>query len=140
MHTNVNGGIVTIMLKKNKLKITLASFVFILSFSTFAVFSQPVNAQSPNMLFAAPVSCGTSADCKTLYEKYINPFVRLLTAAVGVLAVLMIVIGGVQYSSAGSDPQKVAAAKQRIINAIIGLVAYIFLFGFLNWVVPGGIA
>lgn len=74
-----------------------------------------------------------------------NPIVRyslwainILSAGVGVLAVIMLIIGGIQYSSAGGDPQKVKAAKNRITNVVIGLVAYFFLFAFLQWIVPGG--
>lgn len=69
---------------------------------------------------------------------YVRLAINVLSAGVGVLAVIMLIIGGIQYSSAGGDPQKVKAAKNRITNVIIGLIAYFFLFAFLQWVVPGG--
>lgn len=74
-----------------------------------------------------------------LFDKYINPFVVFLSAFAGVAIVLSIIIGGVQYSSAGSDPNKVSAAKKRITNALVALAFFIFLLGFLQWVVPGGL-
>ncbi|MGB4759507.1 MAG: hypothetical protein WBP26_05645 [Candidatus Saccharimonadales bacterium] len=86
----------------------------------------------------AAVECSSDA-CRNLYTKYINPLVRLLSAAVGVVVVASIVIGGVQYSAAGSDPQKVAEARKRISNAILALVVFIFLSAFLQWLIPGGI-
>jgi hypothetical protein len=64
---------------------------------------------------------------------------NILSAGVGVIIVIMIIVGGIQYTTAGSDPQKVAAAKSKIMNAIIALIAFFFLFAFLQWVVPGGI-
>lgn len=64
--------------------------------------------------------------------------IEILAAGVGVVATIVIIIAGIQYSSAGGDPQKVKAAKTRITNAIIGLIAYFFLFAFLQWIVPGG--
>lgn len=74
-----------------------------------------------------------------LYARYINPLIKLLSAVVGVLAVLSLVVSGVQMSAAGSDPQQIATAKQRIINTLLGVIAYIFIFALLNWVIPGGV-
>src|SRR5690349_19032988 len=45
---------------------------------------------------------------------YVNPFIRLMTAIVGVVIVLSVVIAGIQYSAAGGDPSGVASAKKRI--------------------------
>ncbi|HLG90755.1 MAG TPA: hypothetical protein VI336_01155 [Candidatus Saccharimonadales bacterium] len=69
----------------------------------------------------------------------INVVVNFLSIGVGVVVIAMIIIGGIQYSIAGDNPQAVNAAKQRIINALIALVAYIFMFAFLQWLIPGGI-
>jgi hypothetical protein len=58
---------------------------------------------------------------------------------VGVLAVISVVVAGIQYSSSADDPATVTKAKQRIFNTVVGLIAYIFLFAFINYLVPGGI-
>jgi len=97
-------------------------------------------ATNTNQFAASECAAGSAGkQCRNLYAKYLNPLVKLLSAVVGVLVVLMVIMGGVQYSAAGSDPQKVAEAKKKITNALLGLAAYIFLFAFLNWLVPGGI-
>lgn len=80
-----------------------------------------------------------AGEMQQLFDKYINPFVAFLSGIAGLIIVISIVAGGVQYSAAGGDPSKVAAAKKRITNAIIALVALIFLFAFLQWLVPGGL-
>jgi len=74
-----------------------------------------------------------------LVTKYINPAVKFMAAAAGVAVVLSIVIGGIQYSSAGGDPSKVGAARKRIQQAVIALLAFLFLMAFLNFIIPGGI-
>lgn len=90
------------------------------------------------------------ADCKpppgTSLDKsncgiigYIVTFTRVLSAIVGVVIVIMIAVGGLQFSMARDDPQAVAAAKNRIRNAVFALLAYLFGFAFLQWLVPGGI-
>lgn len=63
---------------------------------------------------------------------------NILSALVGIVIVLAITVAGIQYSMAGGDPQKVTAAKHRIRSALVALLLYIFMFAFLQWIVPGG--
>jgi Na+/phosphate symporter len=65
--------------------------------------------------------------------------INVLSALVGVIVVIMIIVGGIQYSAAGDDPQKVAAAKSKITNALLALFLFIFMYALLQWLVPGGI-
>lgn len=83
-------------------------------------------------------NCATAAKCD-LMTQYIYPFINLLAAFVGVAVVISMIIGGIQYGSSAGDPQKVSAAKNRIRNAIIALVTFIFLYALLNFLVPGGL-
>lgn len=83
-----------------------------------------------------PVCTGA---CGSFIDNYINPFVVLLTITVGVAAAISIVVAGIQYASSADDPGKVTKAKSRIVNTVIGLLAYIFLIAFLNYLIPGGL-
>ena len=76
---------------------------------------------------------------RCITERYVNPAIALMSGIAGVAVVISIVLGGIQYSAAGGDPGKVAAARNRISKAIIALLAFLFLFAFLNWLLPGGI-
>ena len=69
----------------------------------------------------------------------INMIINFLAAGVGIVVVAVIIIGGIQYMTAGDNPQTVAAAKQRIMNGLIALLAFIFSFALLQWLVPGGV-
>lgn len=94
--------------------------------------SQP--AYTPNDCNEQPVNknnCGI--------VRYIVIFIQLLSGIASVVIVASIIYGGIQYSMAGSDPQKTASAKDRIRNAIIALVFFIFGFALLNFLVPGGV-
>ncbi len=71
--------------------------------------------------------------------KDINMVVNFLSIGVGVIVIGMLILGGIQYSLAGDKPEAVNAAKQRIINALIALFAYMFIFAFVLWLVPGGV-
>lgn len=80
---------------------------------------------------------GISTGCG-LIGKYVNHFITFLSVVVGLLVVIGIISGGIMYSSSAGDPQKAAKAKDRITKAIVALVAFIFLWAFLEWLVPGG--
>lgn len=65
--------------------------------------------------------------------------INILSAVVGIVVVAVIIFAGIEYSASAGDPNRVGAAKSRIINAIIALIAYMFLFVALQWLIPGGL-
>ncbi len=70
---------------------------------------------------------------------YLLTGINVLSALVGVIVVIMIAVGGMQYSMARDNPQAVVAARGRIINALLGLLAYLFMYALLQYLVPGGV-
>jgi hypothetical protein len=70
---------------------------------------------------------------------YINPAITAFTAAFGIIAVISLIAGGIQYATSAGDPQKVANGKKRVFNTIVAIVAYFFLYGFLQFLIPGGL-
>ena len=71
--------------------------------------------------------------------KLLEVGVNVLAIAVGIVAVINIIIGGIQYTASGGDPQKVKDARNRIYNTVYGIVAFVFLYAFMQWLIPGGI-
>lgn len=96
----------------------------------------PAATPAPIKRPSAPDQC-PKGDC--IITGYVNPAIKALSALVGVLVTISIVVGGIQYASSGDDSGKVAAAKDKITKALLALACYIFLYAFLNWIVPGGI-
>jgi hypothetical protein len=84
----------------------------------------------------AGLNCGTSVtlsetgQCPTSTDSdatgQVNEAVRLglnlFSAVVGIIAVVMIIIGGVKYITSGGDAGNVTSAKNTILYAVIGLV------------------
>jgi hypothetical protein len=56
----------------------------------------------------------------------VKKILSLVFVTTGAIAVMMVVIGGLQYSSSQGDPQAISKAKMTIIYAIVGLVVSIF--------------
>jgi hypothetical protein len=73
-----------------------------------------------------------------LWRKYLNPIIAFLSALVGIAVTIALVWGGIKYSMAAGDSNKVSQARHLIRNAIIALVLYIMLYAALNWIIPGG--
>lgn len=97
-----------------------------------------IAAADPNDCKGDPATHQVNKDnCKII--GYIVLLIQVLSAIVGIVVVIMIIVGGIQYSASGDDPQAVAAAKKRIMNAVIAIVFYIFGFAILQYLVPGGV-
>lgn len=54
---------------------------------------------------------------------------------VGIIAVIMLIIGGIKYVISGGDAKKVTDAKNTILYAIIGLVIAFLAFAIVNFVI-----
>ena len=53
---------------------------------------------------------------------------------VGVIAVIMLIIGGIKYVISGGDSKKVTDAKNTILYAIIGMVIAVFSYAIVTFV------
>lgn len=88
-----------------------------------------------------PTELPTSITCKTVQliygssgtdfiKQYVGFIYRLAASIIGVIAVLVIVVSGIQISVAGDDSAKIGEAKERIIQSLFGL-AVLFLAGII---------
>lgn len=108
----------------------------------------PSPAQGTKTGKASSLSDG-DVECKGKYKdldesncgilRVVTLFTRVLSGIAGLVIVIMIIVGGIQYSMSGADPSKVQAAKQKIINALVALLLFVFGFALLQYLVPGGI-
>lgn len=129
---------------KTKIKtisqIILKQFALLMIPVVFAIAIAPIDiahAETPNSitLFAQEECMG--AEC---IENRIRQVARVLSAGLGVVIAIMAVTGGIQYITAGGNPQKISAAKGRIAQALIAMFLFIFGLSILNWLVPGTIS
>lgn len=84
---------------------------------------------------------GTTTDClaDNPIMAWVLTLINFLAAGTGLVITIGIIVGGIQYATAGANPQAVSQAKRRITNAIIALIAFVFLYAFMQWLVPGGV-
>ncbi len=72
-------------------------------------------------------------------EGLLRLVLNILVYGIGVAATIGVVIAGIQYLTARDNPGQVAAAKTRLFNVALGLVAWAVMFAVLNWLIPGGV-
>jgi hypothetical protein len=64
----------------------------------------------------------------------IRTIINGITFVVGLIAVIMIIIGGIFYAISAGDPGKVKKAKDTIMYGIIGLIVALLAFAIINFV------
>ena len=71
---------------------------------------------------AASGDCAIASDPSSKLTSIIKTVINVLSIVVGVVAVVMIIFGGLKYITSGGDSSNVSSAKNTIIYAIVGLV------------------
>jgi multisubunit Na+/H+ antiporter MnhB subunit len=64
----------------------------------------------------------------------IQAIINTVIFVVGIVAVVMVILGGIKYSTSQGDSGKVKSAKDTIMYGIIGLVVAILAFAIVNFV------
>lgn len=76
--------------------------------------------------------CNSTGDsAPNILKNVINTILFVL----GMIAVIMIVIGGIRYTTSNGDSSSTKAAKDTILYAVIGLVVAMLAFAIVNFVV-----
>ncbi len=139
-----------------KIKQILTIAIVFLGIASFAI-SSPVLATSSEADNTS--STGSSKDgCENLTTNIINcegtgedgiegtglwnlllTAINILSAGIGVAAVGGVVYAAVLYSSAGANADNIKKAKGMFVNIGIGIVAYLLMYSFLNYLIPGGL-
>lgn len=83
------------------------------------------------------IECGETDENSIIY--LLKRAIYILYGVVGVLAVVMIIVAGTIYATAGDSEEKVKTAKTMIKNTIIGILLFMFMTMILEFLIPGGI-
>ncbi len=76
--------------------------------------------------------CGGSKDS---LPNIITGILNAIIAISGLIAVIYVIIGGINYMTSTGDAAKVKKAKDTILYALIGLVICVLSFAIVNWVI-----
>lgn len=79
-------------------------------------------------LFGSEASC---AGQTPLFKTITN----VLLFIIGAISVIMLVIGGIRYTTSSGDSSAVTSAKNTILYAIVGIVVALLAFAVVNFVI-----
>jgi len=140
-------------IKKIKLSLTallilaVPFFLFTPPASAFGVPIPSVNTTCPAGTAGTPPNCQPIAQPSKLQYAVkntklvadIQTIVNFLSAGVAIFITGSIIYAAIRYATAGSQPNTVVEARNRIIDSIVALIAFLLIFSFVQWLIPGGI-
>ena len=80
----------------------------------------------------------TTAVCQAKDDTVQGPVrtvISTLLIAIGIIAVIMIIIGGIRYTLSNGDASQIKSAKDTVLYSVIGLVVAMLAYAIVNFVV-----
>ena len=121
---------------KRKLLSIIAAFTMMFSFALAAApaFAAPVDVFPDAACNGNTNVCGNKGSTNPIF-KIIKNVINVLLFASGIIAIIMIIIGGINYTLSSGDNAKVASAKNTVLYAVVGLVVASLSFVVVNFIV-----
>ena len=127
----------------NKLKTMVAAFaIAVMGVASVAAPTFAEGGDCPKGSLRYPGKYETNiSECNIKEEKSndnlmdtLTNIVNVIVAVVGFVAVVMIIVGGIMYTTSSGDSAKVKKAKDTIMYGVIGLVIALLAFAIVNFV------
>lgn len=122
---------------KKSLRGLLVVPLLALSFSFVAGFvAQPAYAGDYNLSGGPTAAKGDEVPEELVEgdEGVFKTIVNVLLFIIGAVAVIMLIIGGIRYTTSNGDSNQVTAAKNTILYAIVGIIVAILAYAIVNFV------
>jgi hypothetical protein len=109
----------------------------ILTLSVFALLLTPIfslNAQSLEDHYMNIGSKPLMLDDELQPREATVGIINLVLSFLGLVAVVIILIGGFKWMTAGGNEEKVGSAKKLLVGGLIGLIIVLLAWGIATWV------
>lgn len=80
----------------------------------------------------------TTAVCQAKDDSVQGPVqtvISTLLVVIGIVAVIMIIIGGIRYTLSNGDASQIKSAKDTVLYSVVGLVVAMLAYAIVNFVV-----
>lgn len=114
------------------LSLLFAAFSGIAMLGSAPVFADDVCNSSAAQAVKDAAGCGKNGG--NLPDVVVS-ILNAVIAIAGIIAVIFVIVGGVQYMTSSGDPGKTKKAKDTILYAVIGLVVCVLSFAIVNFVI-----
>jgi hypothetical protein len=99
----------------------------------FALVPAPAYADVAGEIQSGVNAVGGNKETATLGGR-LKDVVNILLYVLGAIAVIMIVIGGIRYTTSNGESSQITSAKNTILYAVIGLVVAVLAYSIVNFV------
>lgn len=119
-----------------KIKMAVMGLAAVTTLGTAMVVAPAVSADSLSDTAGKYTSSGqekATGDSRDLMT-ILNTIINGALGVIGFVAVAMIIVGGVQYTTSTGDAAQVTKAKNTILYGVIGLVIALLAFAIVNFI------
>ncbi len=78
--------------------------------------------------------CGANDPSGGDFNSLIKNVINTILVVLGMIAVIMIVVGGIRYTTSNGESAQIASAKNTILYAVVGLVVAVLAYAIVNFV------
>lgn len=118
----------------NKFKLAVISLTALLGVLTVAPSYVQASASGSVQTGVNSIGGADAGNNISLSDR-IKTVVNILLYILGSIAVIMIIIGGIRYTTSNGDSSNTKAGKDTILYAVVGLVVAILAFAIVNFVI-----
>ena len=90
-----------------------------------------INSEITSGMNATSAGTSTPTDANVVIKNVTN----IMFFIIGAVSVIMLIYGGIRYTTSGGNANNVTAAKNTIMYSIVGLIIAILAFAVVNFVV-----
>ena len=90
-----------------------------------------INSEITSGMNATSAGTSTPTDANVVIKNVTNTMFFII----GAVSVIMLIYGGIRYTTSGGNANSVTAAKNTVIYSIVGLVISILAYAIVNFVV-----
>ena len=112
----------------------LAIFGLVLGTQNVSAYSCPAGTPGANRGEVSNLAECSLSDTENTFMSTLTKIINVVLAVLGIVAVMMIIMGGVTYVTSNGDAAKLTKAKNTIIYSVIGLVIALLAFAIVNFV------
>ena len=127
------------MKQRKSLKTILAIMLSIFGLGSLLTFPTFADICDPNLPQEVLDANGCTHVSEDAFSSTLTGILNGIIGAASFVAVIFILIGGINYMTSAGDAGKVAKAKSTILYAVIGLIVCVLAFAIVNWAI-GAIA
>lgn len=118
----------------DKIKMAVMGLAAVTTLGVSALVAPSVSADTPaNKYTGETAQQAATGDTRGLMD-ILNLIINVALGVIGFVAVVMIIMGGIQYTTSSGDAAKVTKAKNTILYGIVGLVIALLAFAIVNFI------